>query len=232
MLYWNSFSINPCFSWASAFNSSILPADSAFLIAILLCVSAFSNSILPAAAAWADSVLASPWALILCISRSWSAAIFCFLLSFNNSFAIFKLEIALTSIASSKSIPPFDNANCIFCSNAAFCSSSGETSIKIPKECKCKFFISSNMFKLYPPTWLANSSLSSEYSSTSEIRKEMHSAIRLVINKLASRICFVAVFEFNAAIFCRPTNECGSGLEASTASFIPVTSLIIFKYLS
>ena len=40
----------------------------------------------------------------------------------------------------------------------------------------------------------------------------------------------VAVFEFKAASFCTPTNASGLGVEASLASFNPVTSLIIDKY--
>ena len=53
------------------------------------------------------------------------------------------------------------------------------------------------------------------------------SAIERNTNKLLSNICRVAVFEFRAANFCKPTNELGSGIEPSLASFKPVTERII-----
>ena len=92
-----------------------------------------------------------------------------------------------------------------------------------------KSLISSNIARLYLPICIANSSLKSAYLRISAVLIVKHSAILLAINKLASKICLVATFEFNAANFWTPTNELGSGLEPSLASFKPVTVLIMSK---
>ena len=63
----------------------------------------------------------------------------------------------------------------------------------------------------------------------SDILNDNCSAISTVKYKLASNICLVATFEFAAAIFCIPTSDLESGVEASLASLRPVTSLIICR---
>ena len=68
-----------------------------------------------------------------------------------------------------------------------------------------------------------------EYSSMSDILKDNASATSAVKNIPLCKICLVATFEFAAAIFCIPTNDLASGVEASLASFKPVVSLIICK---
>ena len=63
----------------------------------------------------------------------------------------------------------------------------------------------------------------------SAILRDIFSQVLRVKYRLASNICFVAIFEAFAAIFCKPTKALGSGIEPSLASFNPVTSLIICK---
>ena len=60
----------------------------------------------------------------------------------------------------------------MFFSSIALSSSSGVTSIKIPKSLKYKFLISFKTETLYFPIWFINSSLKSAYSKTSAILED------------------------------------------------------------
>jgi len=62
-----------------------------------------------------------------------------------------------------------------------------------------------------------NDSLVGPYSNTSDILSDIASAVFNVKNNPACNICLVAVFEFAAANFCKPTNAFLSGVEPSLA---------------
>jgi len=114
-------------------------------------------------------------------------------------------------------------------SNNCFSSSSGDSCKNIPKSCICNSFISSKVLTLNLPNDCIKEFLVLEYSSTSDILSEIHSAVFSVKYNPAYSICLVAVFEFAAANFCIPTKAFLSGVLPSLASFNPVTSLIICK---
>ena len=143
--------------------------------------------------------------------------------------ASFKFLTSLTSIASSKCILCCWRAIWILFSSIAFSSSSGANSKNIPKSCKYKLAISSKVATLNLPNVLINDFLVGEYSITSDILIDIHSAVNKVKYKLDCNKCLVAVLEFAAAIFCIPTNASLSGILPSLASLSPVTSRIICK---
>ena len=99
----------------------------------------------------------------------------------------------------------------------------------MPKSCNCKVFISFNVATLNLPILCIKDSFVGPNSKTSDILREIASAVFNVKYNPDCNICLVAVFEFAAASFCKPTKAFLSGVEPSLASFKPVTSLIICK---
>ena len=105
----------------------------------------------------------------------------------------------------------------MFCSNCAFSSSSGTNSKNIPKSYKCKLCTSSKVPTLNELILASNASLVNGYSNESDILKETFSHVLAAKYKLACNTCLVAVLEFAAANFCKPTKELGSGVLPSLA---------------
>ena len=133
------------------------------------------------------------------------------------------------SIASSRSIRPWDKAVCMLFSSSCFCSSSGSNSINIPKSYKYNSDISLRVATLWAPMACTNASAVGEYSNISDILRDNASATSVVKNIAPSWICLVATLEFAAANFWTPTSALGSGVLPSRDSFKPVTSLIIWR---
>ena len=229
MLYSNSNAIS---SFLSATSCCILPASiSAFICSnwTLPCSKACSFWTSAWAADCADWVLDCVCAWMFSICNCLSFVSFFFLLIFNSWFASLILRISLRSIASSSSMLFCWSAIWILLSSLPFSSSSGCNSINIPKSYKCNSDISSKVATLWAPIACMKASLVGEYSITSDILSDKHSAVSAVKNKPACNICLVAVFELAAANFWTPTKAFLSGILPSLASLSPVTSLIICR---
>ena len=227
MLYWNS---NPISSFLRP-ASCIIFWDSicAFSCSICAwpCINACPFCISNCTACCCACAFACACFCIFCCCISWSFASFLDLLIFNSWLASLMFLMSLRSIASASSIICCCNAIWMLFSSIAFSSSSGASSMNIPKSYKCSSDISSSVATLWAPIACMKASLVGEYSIISDILSDKHSAVCAVKNNPAWSICLVAVFEFAAAIFWIPTRAFLSGVLPSLASFKPVVSRII-----